>query len=160
MENSKVEELLNELYSMIQDARSVPLSQEKCIIEREHALDLMEEIMGKWPTEVRDAQSILAARTELISQARREGEGIIRGAKEQADKLVTEEALYQESKRRCEEVVQQTKAEMTRIQAAAYQYLTESLKETEKAISDSLATVAGTREKFQALVGSKQDSKE
>ena len=57
MENSKVEELLNELYSMIQDARSVPLSQEKCIIEREHALDLMEEIMGKWPTEVRDAQS-------------------------------------------------------------------------------------------------------
>ena len=56
--------------------------------------------------------------------------------------------------------MQQTKAEMTRIQAAAYQYLTESLKETEKAISDSLATVAGTREKFQALVGSKQDSKE
>ena len=156
MENNTVEELLNEMYNLIQEARSVPLSQDKCIVEREQALDLMEEIMNKWPTEVRDAQAIIASRTDLIAQARREGEGIIRNAKEQADKLVTEQAIYQEAKRRCEDMVAQTKAEMTRIQAAAYQYMADSLKETEETIAAAISNVASTREKFQALTGNGQ----
>ena len=160
MENNTVEELLNEMYNMIQDARSVPLSQEKCIVDRERALDLMEEIMNKWPTEVRDAQAIIASRTDLIAQARREGEGIIRNAKDQADKLITEEAIYQEAKKRCEDMIIQTKTEMTRIQTAAYQYMADSLKETESTIAEAIAKVAGTREKFQALTGNAQKNTE
>ena len=151
MGNSEVEQLLNEMYTLLQEARSVPLSQEKCIIERERALDLMEEIMSKWPTEVRDAQAIIASRTDLIAQARREGEGIIRNAKDQAEKLVTQEAIYAQAKQKCEEMVMQTKGEMDRIQAAAFAFMADSLQETERTVAASMATISSTREKFQAL---------
>lgn len=153
MGNSEVEKLLNEMYSMIQEARAVPLSQEKCIIERERALDLMEEIISKWPAEVRDAQAIIASRTDLIAQARREGEGIVRSAKEQADRLVTQEAIYEQAKKKCEEMILQTRGEMDRIQAAAFSFMADSLQETERTIAASMATISGTREKFQALTG-------
>ena len=152
MENNTVEELLNEMYNMIQDARSVPLSQEKCIVDRERALDLMEEIMNKWPTEVRDAQAIIASRTDLIAQARREGEGIIRNAKDQADKLITEEAIYQETRRQCQEMVEKTQSRMAELRRVSNDYMDDALRRTEEAIALSLEDVRDTRSKFKALV--------
>lgn len=152
MENNVVEELLNEMFNMIQDARPVPLSQDKCIVEREKALDLMEEIMNKWPSEVKNAQAIIASRTDLIAQARREAEGIIRRAKEQADNMITEQEIYQETKRRCEEMVKSTRGEIEKIQEAGYQFIADSLKESEDTIANSLNTIQSARNKFLALV--------
>ena len=40
--NNNLEELINALYDMIQDAKSVPLSSDKCIIERDKALDMLD----------------------------------------------------------------------------------------------------------------------
>lgn len=148
MENNVVEELLNEMYNMIQDARSVPLSQDKCMVEREKALDLMEAIMEKWPAEVKNAQAIIASRTDLIAQARREAEGIIRKAKDQADQMITEQEIYQETKHRCEEMVVKTKDEIEKIQTAGYQFIADSLKESEETMANSLNTLQATRTKF------------
>ena len=41
-----LEELINSMYDMVQDAKGIPLAGEKCIIERDHLLDLLEE--EKW----------------------------------------------------------------------------------------------------------------
>ena len=40
-----VEELLDMLYELIDEAKGVPLSSEKCIIERDKALDLLDDII-------------------------------------------------------------------------------------------------------------------
>ena len=42
-----VEELLDMLYELIDEAKSVPLSSEKCIIERDKALDLLDDIKAE-----------------------------------------------------------------------------------------------------------------
>ena len=39
-----VEELLDMLFEMIDEAKSMPLSSDKCILERDKALDLLDEI--------------------------------------------------------------------------------------------------------------------
>ena len=41
---AELEELVNSLYETIQDAKSVPLSAEKCVIERERVLDILDDI--------------------------------------------------------------------------------------------------------------------
>ena len=46
MNSQNIENSINVLYDMIQDARSVPLSAEKCILERDKALDLLDEIIA------------------------------------------------------------------------------------------------------------------
>lgn len=60
-----VEELVDMLFAMIDEAKSVPLSSEKCIIERDKALDLLDDIKAQFPMELGEAKKLLAARGGL-----------------------------------------------------------------------------------------------
>ena len=53
---SGVEELLDILFEMIDEAKSVPLSSEKCMIERDRALDLLDDIRAQFPMELSEAK--------------------------------------------------------------------------------------------------------
>ena len=50
--NNNLEELITALYDMIQDAKSVPLSSDKCIIERDKALDMLDDLSAQLPGEL------------------------------------------------------------------------------------------------------------
>ena len=47
MNEHGIEELIGTLYEMVQDARSVPFSSDKCAVEREKVLDLLDEISNQ-----------------------------------------------------------------------------------------------------------------
>ena len=47
--NGKIEELITALYDLIQDAKALPLGADKCIIERDRALDMLDEISALMP---------------------------------------------------------------------------------------------------------------
>ena len=63
---NSVQELLEMLYETIREARGFPLVAEKCVIERDKALDLLDEIRAKFPTELAEAKRLVDARTEFI----------------------------------------------------------------------------------------------
>ena len=152
MNTQHVDDIISALYDMVQDARGLPLAADKCIIERDKALDMLDDVIAQLPVELRQSRTIVESRNELISQARREAENIIRKAQEDAQKLVTEEAIYQEAKRQCMEMVQQTKNRMAELRKASNDYMDDALRRTEEAIAISLEDVRDTRTKFRALV--------
>ena len=49
MNEHGIEELIGTLYEMIQDAKTVPFSGDKCSVERERVLDLLDEISNQLP---------------------------------------------------------------------------------------------------------------
>ena len=55
MENKDVQYLINMLYEMIDGAKGVLMSPDKCIIVREDALDLLDELKGQLPKELEKA---------------------------------------------------------------------------------------------------------
>ena len=63
-----VEELVDMLFSMIDEAKSLPLSSDKCIIERDKALDLLDEIKAQFPVELGEAKKLLAARADSLGE--------------------------------------------------------------------------------------------
>ena len=65
-----ITELIDELYNMISDAWGLPLGAEKCVIEREKALDLIDEIKAQLPAEVAEAKRLVNARSEFIANNR------------------------------------------------------------------------------------------
>ena len=152
MNEQNIEDIISTLYDMVQDARSVPLSSEKCIVERDKVLDMLDEIIAQLPVELKQARTIVESRNELIGQARREAETLIRQAQEKADQLVTEEAIYQEAKRQCQEMVLQTQTRMAELRKVSNEYMDDALRRTEEAIALSLEDVRDTRTKFKALV--------
>lgn len=152
MNEQNIEEIISALYDMVQDARSLPLGADKCILVRDKVLDMLDEIIAQLPVELKQSRTIVESRNELIGQARREAENLIRQAQEKAAQLVAEEAIYQEAKRQCQEMVLQTQARMAELRKASNDYMDDALRRTEEAIAISLEDVRDTRTKFRALV--------
>lgn len=151
--NGNMEELITALYDMIQDAKAMPLSADKCIIERDRALDMLDELSAQMPGELKQAQTIVQSREEVVSQARREAEALIRSARQQADEMVKQEAIYQEAKRQCEQLVLETQNRMNQIKQVSTEYVTGSLTQAEDAIVKALNELRETKARFQTLSG-------
>lgn len=151
MNEQHIEEIINSLYDLIQDAKNVPLSADKCMLERDKALDMLDEIIARLPSELKQSRAIVESRNEIVGQARREAENVIRQAQEEAKKMVTQEAVYQEAKRQCQEMVLQTQVRLAELRKASNEYMDEALRRTEEAIAQSLGEVQDTRAKFKAL---------
>ena len=66
--------------------------------------------------------------------------------------MVTEEAIYQEAKRQCQEMILQTQTRMAELRKVSNDYMDDALRRTEEAISMSLEDVQDTRAKFKALI--------
>ena len=151
MNQNNIEELISALYDTVQSARAMPLGPDKCIVERDAVLDMLDEISAQLPGELKQSRTIVESRNELINQARHEAEGIIRQAQERAKQLVTQEAIYAEAKRQCEEMVRQTQNRVKELRRVSNEYMDDALRRTEEAIAQSLSEVRDTRVKFHAL---------
>ena len=151
MSDRNTEDIIGALYDMVQDARSMPLSADKCILERDKVLDMLDEIIAQLPSELKQARTIVESRNELVAQARREADTIIKEAQSKVDQLVTKEAIYVEAKKRSEELVSQTQNRINQLRKAANEYMDESLRQTEEVISNALNEVRDTRMKFRAV---------
>ena len=61
MEDKNVQKLLDMLFGMIDEAKGATFSSEKCVINRDEALDLLDEIRNKLPGELTKAQELMKA---------------------------------------------------------------------------------------------------
>ena len=149
--SNNIEDIIGSLYDMVQDARAMPLAADKCILERDRVLDMLDEIIAQLPGELKQSRTIVESRNELINQARREAEGIIRQAQEQAKQMVTKEAIYAEAKKRSEELVGQTQNKINQLRKAGNKYMDDALRQTEETITQALNEVRDTRMKFRTV---------
>lgn len=157
MNTQNIENSINVLYDMIQDARSVPLSADKCILERDKALDILDEIIANMPQELKEAREIVESRNTLVAQARREAEAIVQTAKNEAAMLVTKEAIFQETQARCEDMMIQNQNRMAQLRKASNEYMDDAMRRTEEAIAQSLDEIRDTRMKFRALADAQEN---
>lgn len=160
MNEQNIEDIISALYDMVQDARALPLGADKCILERDKVLDMLDEVIAQLPVELKQARTIVESRNELIGQARREAENLIRQAQEQSEKLISEEAIYVEAKRQCQEMVAQTKNRLSDLRRASNEYMDDALRRTEEAVAMSLEDVRETRAKFKALIEAQEKRSE
>ena len=159
MNERNIEDIIGALYDLVQDARAMPLAADKCIVERDKILDMLDEIIAQLPGELKQARTIVESRNELVSQARREADVIIREAQDKVGQLVTKEAIYEEAKKRSEELVSQTQNRINQLRKAANEYMDESLRQTEEVIANTLNEVRETRMKFRAVTEAQEQRK-
>ena len=127
-----VEELVDMLFAMIDEAKSVPLSSEKCIIERDKALDLLDDIKAQFPMELGEAKKLLAARADYIASAKREAELIRKQAEEKARQMLAEDELLAQAKQKSNEMVKVAEDRSRELRRAANEYCEDALRRTER----------------------------
>ena len=84
-----VDEMLDMLFDMIDEAKNAPLSGGKCIVERDKALDIIEDVKAQLPVELAEARKILNARNDYLAAAKRDADDVRKKAEEQANQLVS-----------------------------------------------------------------------
>ena len=104
---SGVEELLDMLFEMVDEAKNMPLSSDKCVLERDRALDLIDDIRAQFPVELGEAKKLVASRNDYIAAAKREAEVIRKQAEAEAQRMLAEESVLNQAKQRSAELMRQ-----------------------------------------------------
>lgn len=80
-------ETVDELTTVIENARSVPMSS-SCMVPRDHVLDLLDDLRESLPEDVQAAGAIVEQRTEILQQAQAEAERLTTSTREDAERLL------------------------------------------------------------------------
>jgi cell division septum initiation protein DivIVA len=150
---SRVQELLEMLYQMINEAWGIPLGAEKCVIERDKALDLIDEIKAQFPNELAEAKRLVDARAEFIGSAKKEADAIRKTAEERARQLVEEQEVIKAAKQRSNEIVTNAENSAGELKRAANEYVDDAMRRTEEALSTALEEMRATRSRFRSAAG-------
>ncbi len=148
---SKTDELIDSIYDVVEDAKGIPLAGEKCILDRDRLLDLLDELRSTLPEELKNAEDIMQRRSELVAQSKREAEAIRRQAEEDARQMVSETEIVVAARRKAKEVLGNAEIQGRELRRGANQYCEDTLKRTEEAVALSLEEVRKARQRFKSL---------
>ena len=146
-----VEEIITTLYEMVQDAWSLPLGGEKCVVERDKVLDLLDEISNQLP-ELKQAKTIVESRNEVITNAKREAENILKQAEQRARQMISREEITKQAEQQAAEMIKAAQTKIKELRQVTNDYVDDAMKRTEDAIAQSLGEIRESRTKFRALV--------
>ena len=147
-----VDELISSLYEMVQDAWSLPLGADKCVLERDKVLDLLDEISNQLPGEFKQAKTIVDSRNEVITNAKKDAETIRRQAEERARQLISRDEVYLEAVKQSNELLRSTEAKNKELRTATVEFVDDALRTCEESIADALNAIRQTRSQFQAII--------
>ena len=132
---SGIEEILTTLYEMVQDAWSLPLGADKCVLERDKVLDLLDEISNQLPGELKQAKTIVESRNEVITNAKREAENILKQAEQRARQMISHEEVYLQAQKEADDLMKNAQAKIKELRQVTNDYVDDSMKRTEDALS-------------------------
>ena len=150
-----VQYLIDMLYEMIDGAKSVLMSQDKCIIVREDALDLLDELRGQLPLELKKAQGLIRARDEFVENAKKEAEKVRRQADIDAKTIVGESEITRAARDKAQEILKRADDRSRALLSVTNEYTDDALRRTEEAIEQALQEVRDSRARFRALSNEK-----
>ena len=155
MEEKDVQRLLDMLYSMVDEAKSAAFSSEKCVINRDEVLDLLDEIRGKLPLELKKAQELLRARDEFVASVKKDAEQMLRQAELDAKTIVSESETLQMARQKASEIIRRAEERSKELYHVANTYTEDALRRTEEAIQSALDEVKESRIRFRAASAEK-----
>ncbi len=79
-----VNELLDTIEDLLEESTGMPLSGGKRIVDVEQIRDYLDDIRANLPVELRQAQSIVGDRAQLIESANAQAQAIVKKAEERA----------------------------------------------------------------------------
>lgn len=148
MDNNDIIELLDILYGMVTEAWGVPLGNDKCIIERDKAIEIINDIKANLPTALAEAKRLVAARDEFIGNAKREAEALRKSAEEKARSMVEEQEVVRVAKARSAEMIASAEAKSNELRRVASQYVDDMMRQAEESMTNALNNIQACHTAF------------
>jgi cell division septum initiation protein DivIVA len=145
--HADIETLLRRAMEMVDTAKSMPLSA-SVIIPRDELRNVLEACLDNLPLEIRQANWMVRERAEFLAKMEREGDEILRAARERAERLVQRSELVKEAHRTAERLVTEAQDEARHLKHEAEDYCDQKLASFEGILERTWRTVQGGRDRL------------
>lgn len=153
----KVDDLILQLQDLVNDAKSMPFSGGKVLVNSEEVYDIIDQIQDAMPAEVRQAKNIVADRKQIITEANRESENIIRAAEERKKVMLNQSEIVREAQAKAKEIIDDAKQKSAEIRKAANVYVDSIMRRAEESLSTQLGEIKKTRSNISSSQKGKQN---
>ena len=142
---------IDQIIALIEGARSAPMSRSNCVIDRGEMINLLDELRGELPSELRRATALLEERDKIIDAGRREAERIIAEAESEHTRLVSVNEIVVSAEHEASRTLGEARAETQRLRDEVDDYVDTALANFEQFLTRSLASIERGRDKMHAL---------
>ena len=146
----RVEDLINELEDMMDAAKVLPLTGGKAVLDIETALDILDEIQDSLPSEVSQAKGIVADRNQIIAEAKKEAEEIVRAGEEKKKRLVDQSEIVKQAEAQAADIISDAKKKASEMKAAANDYVEDLMKRADDTLTELTGEIRKTRQDIKA----------
>ncbi|MEG0750681.1 MAG: ATPase [Oscillospiraceae bacterium] len=148
-----IEKSLDKLDDLLEEAWNLPLMGNKRMIDFQRVRDVLDDIRMHLPQEVKDAKAVVSDREDIIRDARREADDIVKRAENRARQLVSQEEIFKEAQVRANAMLNESAAKSREMERAALDFAENSLKKSEDALVLGLNEIKSTRLALRSKAG-------
>lgn len=152
MAGTPIDELINTLYEMVEDAWAMPLGNDRCVLEREKVLDILDEVRANLPSDLKMAREIVEKRNEIIAAGKKECENLKKQADEYAKQKVNDHEITQDARKKAAELVSAAEQRAKDVMRAAGEYCEDAMKRTEDVLGRSLEELKQSHLQFRQAI--------
>ena len=139
--------LIDKLDDLIHNAKQVPMS-DKVRVDKEEIYDILDQMRATIPDEIKQARWIVKERQEMLAEAKREAERIVKEARERQAQLVSAEEVVKQAERQSDDIIEDARAREREIRLGAEDYADEILNTLEVNLQKFLAAVQRGRDRL------------
>ncbi len=139
--------LIDKLDDLVHNAKPMPLT-DQVRVDKEEIYDLLDQMRATIPEEIKQARWIVKERQEMLAEAKREAERIVKEARDRQDRLVSDEEVTKEAERVAEDLIDDAHAREREIRLGAEDYADEILGTLEVNLSKFIAAVQRGRDRL------------
>lgn len=140
MQEHDTADLLDHLENSVVNAKSMPFSN-SCLVDREEMLVLVGMIRDSLPAELKQAKWLLEQNRQLIAEARKEAETMIREAESRMTSMIDEHEITQKARQQAAQTLEAANHSARMIRNGSMDYARKRLTGLEEQLTEMLATV-------------------
>ncbi len=138
-----MDELLDQLDETLDGGMKFP--GKKVVLSSEAIRAIIDDIRMTMPNEIKQAKVIVADRADIITNAKREADTIIRAAEERAKAMVANEEITKLAQAKAGEIIANAQSKSKEMRKAAQEFVDDIMRRADEGLTENLAEVRKTR---------------
>lgn len=140
-------EKLSSAITMVEEARSVPLSA-SCVVHRAELLEILDEARNTLPQDFAKAQNLLASRDAIVEEGRQSAEQLVAMAREEVARMVEQTAIVQAARDESQRILDEARSMAERERQEVENYIDSRLATLEVILNKTMDAVSRGRERL------------
>ncbi len=159
---SRIVDILYEIEELLENSKPTALSKGKIVVDKEHIMDLLQDLKASEPEEIKQYQKVISNRDSILSQAQVQSTKLLEDAKEKARRMVDEHDImqqaYEEAKKlmeetrvHCDAMISHAEEQAREVRIGTIRYMDEVLSNVSSTITYSMRDA---QERFNGMMNS------